>query len=217
MKPFTVTIPEVADPALGPLLSHLSEAGYPDPVIERIGGARNAAGSPTPKVGTTEGDLPAGWQAVRELDDMSYRWPELEERYTRYTVYASTTEREGNVHIALGRAERLKTWGRDRGYVIAFLTSGAPQVPLVEFLETDDYEDTGEMIAVIRGREGGRKMYGPTDSLPDVYPAAFKTVIYSDCIRVPGSWNKVAVLAHKDDPSTMLNHALVQARRRGDL
>lgn len=218
MQPFTVTIPEVADPDLGPLLSRLAEAGYPDPVIEPISAVGPAPSHPAaPKVGTTEGDLPAEWRKTREIEGQAYRWPDGDERYARYVVYNATTQREGNIHIALGQAERHETWGRDREYVIAFLTSGSPQVPLVEFLQTDDYAETGEMIAVVRGREGGRKMYGPADSLPDVYAAAFNTVMYRDYITAPGSWNKVAVLAHKDDHRTMLNHALVQARRRGDL
>jgi hypothetical protein len=31
------------------------------------------------------------------------------------------------------------------------------------------------------------------------------------------SWNKLAVVVHKDDVEGMLNHALLQARRRGDV
>jgi hypothetical protein len=31
------------------------------------------------------------------------------------------------------------------------------------------------------------------------------------------SWNQLAVIAHEDDHATILNHALLQARRRGDL
>jgi hypothetical protein len=215
MTPFKVTIPEVPDPDLGPLLTRLADSGYPDPIVEPAG----ASAQPTAERGTQvlEHVLPSTWTKVRELEGQAYRWPELNERYTHYAVYNATTEREGSVHIALGRAERYRTWGRDREYIIAFLTSGAPQVPLAEFLETDDYAETGEMIAVIRGRDSSRKMYGPGDSLPDVYPAEFKTVTYRDYIRMPGSWNKAAVLAHRDDHTTMLNHALVQARRRGDL
>jgi hypothetical protein len=216
MHPFTVTIPEVSDPDLGPLLTRLADAGYPNPVVQSMdeGGLSSPKGT---RPAAAEGDLPTAWTKVRELDDQSYSWPQLNERYTSYAVYNAETDREGSVNIALGLAERYRTWGRDREYVIAFLTSGAPQVPLVEFLETDDYKETGKMIAVIRGRDGSRKMYGPGDSLPDIYSAAFETVTYNDYIRAPGSWNKVAVLAHKDDYTTMLNHALVQARRRGDL
>lgn len=222
MVPFNVLIPEVQDRDLGPLLTQLATAGLPKPVITQCGEEPNPVAAPAVTTAGVlrrdlSGDLPTEWRPVRELEGQSYSWPEYLERYTRYVVYAGTTAREGTVQFALGEAERQKTWGRDRKYIIAFLTSGTPQVPVTEFLETDDHEETGDYIAVIRGSDGGRKMYGPADSLPDIYVEQFKTVMYNDHIRVKGSWRKIAVLANQDDPDTMLNHSLVQARRRGDL
>jgi hypothetical protein len=219
--PFNVIVKNVADPALGPLLTTLSEAGYPNPVIEPATSAgeanrlaqRSASGSNM----NGDADLPTDWHRVRELPDQSYTWPPYPEQYDEYTIYAGTTKREGTVHIALGRAPRSEVWGRERLYVIAFLTSGAPQIPLVEFLETDDFAKSGEMLAIIRGSDGGRRMYGPGDSLPDVYRHNFRTEMYNDRIQYSGAWRKVAVIAAQDDATTMLNHALVQARRRGDL
>lgn len=214
--PFDVYISNVSDPGLGPLLTALDEAGYPDPLVTpvRSGALSGADASSQPP----EDDLPTEWAKVRELADQTYRWPAEEERYDPYVIYAGKTDREGTVHIALGDAGRANVWGKDRKYVIAFLTSGAPQIPLVEFLETDDYGQTGEMLAIIRGRDGAgsRKMFGPSDPLPDVY-AHFRTEMYSDLVRGPGTWRKVAVVAHENDADTMLSHALVQARRRGDL
>jgi hypothetical protein len=154
---------------------------------------------------------------VRELEGQSYTWPEQLESYVRYRVFAAETEREGTVHIALGEAERAEAWGRDRKYLIAFLTSGSPQIPLVEFLEVDDYESTRELLAIVRGSDGGKKMYGPGDTLPDVYRQNFQIELYRDRVIYPRSWNKLAVVAHEDDVVAILNHALLQARRRGDL
>ena len=57
-------------------------------------------------------------------------------------------------------------------------------------------------------------MYGPGDALPRVYEERFRTELYSDRITYPGVWNKVAVVAREDDHETMLNHALIQGRRR---
>lgn len=217
MSPFDVQIPNVSDHDLGPVLTALNEAGYPDPVVTPVSAeppsAANASGQ------SPEGDLlPAKWVKVRELAGQTYRWPEEEESYDPYVVYAGRTDHEGTVHIALGNAGRANVWGKDRKYVIAFLTSGAPQIPLVEFLEIDDYEETGEMLAIIRGRDGigSRKMFGPADSLPDVY-SQFRTAMYNDLVHGKGVWRKIAVVAHEHDAETMLNHALVQARRRGDL
>jgi hypothetical protein len=159
------------------------------------------------------------WRIVREMDGQSYAWPEEREMFAEYRVYAGETEREGTVHIALGKAPRRRAWGSERMHVVAFLTSGPPQTPLAEFQGTDDFDQTREVIAVIRGRgePKSKKMFGPGDSLPNVYTERFSTVLYSDHIRVSGASSKVAVLAREDEPEALLNHALLQARRRGDL
>jgi hypothetical protein len=38
--------------------------------------------------------------------------------------------------------------------------------------------------------------------------------VYSERIAYPGVWKKLVVVAHEDDHATMLNHALIQSRRR---
>jgi hypothetical protein len=228
VAPFDVTYTGVADERLSDLLAATNAAGFETPALSPVSGrgsdARVAAAMPSAlaKADPRDAapDLPASWRLVREMPEQTYTWPTYVERYPKYRVYAGDTGREGTVHVALGTAEpRVNTWGRDRVYVVAFLTSGSPQTALAEFLETDDFESTREFIAVIRGRDGAgsKKMFGPGDSLPSVYAEHFKTVVYSDQIRAPGSWAKIGVLAHEDEPETMLNHALLQARRRGDL
>jgi len=209
---FSVTIPNVSNADLGPLLTHLAAAGWRDPVIESL---------PPPAAipdRTGLGELPASWRQLCSLEGQSYRWPSHREQYDRYVVYETTTSAEGAIQIALGNAPRAAAWGRDRQYVVAFLSGGAPQIPLVEFLEADP-EESGEMLAVIRGRggPGSRKMFGPGDSLPAPYPEAFRIESYRDRIEAPGAWNKLAVIAASGDRETMLNHALLQARRRGDV
>jgi hypothetical protein len=223
MSPFDVEVRGVPDLDLGPLLIKLAEAGFPDPSITpSIDGAprqrafRSAGPRPMPSSSNSGGghDLPRDWRIVQERDGQSYAWPEYIEDYTRYRVFLSTTEREGAVHIALGECIRPNAWGRARKYVISFLTSGSPQKPITEFLATDDYDETHELIAVIRGSDGGRRMYSPGTALPPVYEEHFRTVLYSDRIAYKGAWNKLAVVAHEDNDQTILNHALVQARRR---
>jgi hypothetical protein len=85
---------------------------------------------------------------------------------------------------------------------------------LAEFVAVDDYEETRELVAVIRGSDGGRRMYGAGDALPRVYRERFRTQLYSERVVYPGVWNKVVVVAREDDDETMLNHALIQGRRR---
>ena len=57
-------------------------------------------------------------------------------------------------------------------------------------------------------------MYGAGDHLPAVYSERFRTQIYNERIIYPDVWNKVIVIAREDDDEAMLNHALIQSRRR---
>jgi hypothetical protein len=213
MCPFSVTLQHVPDRELGPLLLQLAQAGFHNPIIKPVdgGGASTKAAAPA---GGRTADLPEDWRLVREREGQSYQWPDTREHYARYRVFIGTTRAEGAVHIALGEAIRKNRWGRDRKYVVAFLSSGPPQQPLAEFVAADDYEETGELVAVIRGSDGGRRMYGAGDALPGVYKERFRTQMYSERVVYPGVWNKVVVVAREDDDSAMLNHALIQGRRR---
>jgi hypothetical protein len=213
MCPFSVTLQHVPDRELGPLLLQLAQAGFHNPIIKPVdgGGASTKAAAPA---GGRTADLPEDWRLVREREGQSYQWPDTREHYARYRVFIGTTRAEGAVHIALGEAIRKNKWGRDRKYVVAFLSSGPPQQPLAEFVAADDYEETRELVAVIRGSDGGRRMYGAGDALPGVYKERFRTQIYSERVIYPGVWNKVVVVAREDDDSAMLNHALIQGRRR---
>jgi hypothetical protein len=208
MSPFSVTVPNVPDRELGPLLTQLSDAGFDNPIIESVG-ADGTSASAVSVACARPAELPEDWRLVRERDGESYRWPKRRDRYTPYRVFMGTTRAEGAVQVALGETIRTNAWGRDRKYVVAFLSSGSPQEPLVEFVATDDYEQTRELVAVIRGSDGGRRMYGAGDALPAVYTERFRTEISH-----PGAWNKVVVVAREDDDETMLNHALIQSRRR---
>jgi hypothetical protein len=131
---------------------------------------------------------------VRERDGESYRWPNGRDRYSPYRVFMGMTRAEGAVQIGLGETVRENKWGRDRKYVVAFLSSGSPQHPLVEFVAADDYEQTRELLAVIRGSDGARRMYGAGDPLPALYTERFRTQIYNERVvyRVRGtrsSWS----------------------------
>ena len=57
-------------------------------------------------------------------------------------------------------------------------------------------------------------MYGIGDTLPTAYADHFRTQIYNERVAHPGAWNKVVAVAREDDDHTMLNHALIQSRRR---
>jgi hypothetical protein len=213
MCPFSVTVQNVPDRELGPLLTQLSNAGFDNPIIRPV---RGDDPSPTAvaSAGGGPADLPADWRLVRERKGESYRWPKGRDRYAPYRVFMGRTRAEGAVQIGLGETIRKNTRGRDRKYVVAFLSGGSAQEPIVEFVAADDYEQTRELVAVIRGSDGGRRMYGAGDALPAIYAERFRTEIYNERIVYPGAWNKMVVVAREDDERAMLNHALIQSRRR---
>ena len=213
MCPFSVTLKHVPDRDLGPLLAQLSAAGFSNPIVRHSSADGPSDGSGTrDRVGSP--DLPDDWRLVRAREGESYRWPKRRDAYSPYRVFIGTTRAEGAVQIGLGETVRENAWGRDRKYVVAFLSGGSPQQPLVEFVAADDFEDTRELVAVIRGSDGGRRMYGLGDQLPPVYAERFRTEIYNERVAHLGAWNKVVVVAREDDDQTMLNHALIQSRRR---
>jgi hypothetical protein len=209
-----VTLEHVPDRELGPLLTHLAEAGFENPVIKPARTRAESRKTASPRGRKAKADLPDDWSLVWEREGESYQWPDGRERYSRYRVFMGTTRSEGVVHIGLGETVRKKKWGRDRKYVVAFLGTGSPQKPLAEFLAADDYAKSRELLAVIRGSDGGRRMYGPGDALPEIYEQHFRTQMYDDRVDQPGVWKRVVAVAREDDHVTMLNHALIQGRRR---
>jgi hypothetical protein len=213
MSPFSVTVQHIPDRELGPLLSRLSEAGFDNPIIEHVGDDRAADKTTDPARGRPM-DLPEDWRLLGEREGESYGWPKGRDRYEPYRVFIGTTRAEGAVQVGLGETIRKNRWGRDRKYVVAFLSAGSPQQPLVEFVAADDYEQTRELVAVIRGSDGGRRMYGVGDTLPAVYTERFRTQVYNERVVHPGAWNKIVVVAREDDDEVILNHALIQSRRR---
>jgi hypothetical protein len=60
----------------------------------------------------------------------------------------------------------------------------------------------------------GAACTGFGDKLPTLYEERFRTQIYNERVAYPGAWNKVVVVAREDDDDAMLNHALIQSRRR---
>ena len=213
MCPFSVTVQHVPDRELGPLLIQLAQAGFHDPIIEPVGADRTSDEAAATGGGRVA-DLPEDWRLVQDRKGQSYQWPGSREHYSRYRVFIGTTRAQGAVHIGLGETIRENKWGRDRKYVVAFLSSGSPQQPLAEFVAADDYGETRELLAVVRGSDGGRRMYGAGEALPRVYEERFRTQMYSERVIYPGVWSKAVVVAGEDDEATMLNHALIQGRRR---
>ena len=122
--PFSVTLERVPDRELGPLLIQLAQAGFRNPIIKPVD-ADGAAGEGAAPARGPRADLAEDWRLVQEREGQSYQWPEERERYSRYRVFMGVTRAEGAVQIGLGETIRKNKWGRDRKYVVAFLSSGS--------------------------------------------------------------------------------------------
>ena len=158
-------------------------------------------------------ELPEAWKFIEELLGETYKWPQETDEYETFRIFEGRTS-GGIVRAALGACERTQVRGRDRRYIIThYLTPGGSKRPIAEFLETDDYAETGDLIAIIKGKGGRPKMYDPTDDLPPEY-TRFRIETYRDRINVPGSYEKLGIVAHEDDAETMLSHTLIQAQSR---
>src|SRR6185312_7246049 len=84
VSPFSVTVNNVPDRELGPLLTRLSEAGFENPVIRTAGATSVPVSAPAPD---RPADLPGAWVVVREREGESYRWPKRHDHYASYRVF----------------------------------------------------------------------------------------------------------------------------------
>jgi hypothetical protein len=156
---------------------------------------------------------PSEWRLIEERSGVSYTWGEDRDVYDPFLVYEGRTP-HGLTQLAIGQCERATVRGQDRLYYIVILIG--PQGGLravAEFLATDDYDETGEVIAIIKGKEGTARQFDSPDELPTVY-ARWKTTTYRDRVDYPGSYLKQGLICSERDHATMLNHSLAQIQLR---
>jgi hypothetical protein len=197
---------EIPDEAIAELVGHIEVSSEAQAELQAAG--------VTPSATTSSGvELPTSWTFVEERQGETWTWGDQRETYAPFRVFRGATA-GGTVRLALGECKRTEVRGRNRRYIITFfIRPTGSKRPISEFLETDDYEERGDLIAVIKGSDGGARMYDPTDSLPGVYQG-FRIETYRDRIDYPGSFHKLGVVAHQDDVATMLGHTLIQAQSR---
>jgi hypothetical protein len=195
--PVTIEIP---DEALEELRKALVE-GPADP-------------DPPRPIAAAEVELPSSWQLVEEQHGVPYTWGGADDEYDPFRVYEGQIS-SGTIRLAIGECERTLVAGRDRKYYIVMLIGPeSGKRAIAEFLETDDHDATGDMIAIIRGRDGSGKLFDPGEDLPAVYePWVVET--YRDRVDYSGAYVKQALVCSETDSEVMLNHALAQIQLRG--
>lgn len=157
------------------------------------------------------------WRQVGVIEGFEHVWPEVHEHYGPMTLWEGRDE-QGPVRLAIGRpAERLLLYGRERGWVSVWeVVNGQPREQRANFIDTDDFEATGERIAVISGKNGSKKaMFAPGDEhlLPPVY-RDMRIEVQRDRCKGPYAKNRLGVVATDNDIDVMLNHALAHLRLR---
>lgn len=186
---------------------------------EAVGTANLQADGPT-SAPTSTSSIPEEFRLIESRKGETYDWPTLHEEYETFDVFEGRSA-DGDVSMwALGKCLRARVWGRDRQYYIVFWlgSGGGSKQPIAEFLEVDDFSETSEFVAIIRGNGGprGQRMFSPGDDLPAAYQG-LRIETYRD--RVAGTdqlrgWNKLAVVAGEDDSRSMLRHAAIQVELR---
>jgi hypothetical protein len=181
-------------------------------IADHIGRARTGGSVPVNR-GLADLAPPADWKLVEEREGETYSWPEETDEYKTFRVYEAETPM-GSIRLAIGRCDRVMVRDEEREY---FITGHIGETgtfrPIAEFLATDDYAETGETIAVVKGKAGSARMYDPGDELPAPY-SRLRTEIYRDRVDKPYSYTKLGVVAGRDDVDTMLGHTFIQAVSR---
>ena len=186
--PFSVTVQHVPDRELGPLLSRLG-GRLRNPVIDHVA-ADGASDKPAAPARAGPLDLPQDWRLVQDREGESYRWPSGAIAQALPRVHGHNARRR-RVQIGLGETIREQVGPRPK-VRRGFLSAGSPQQPLVEFVAADDYEQTRELVAVIRGSDGARRMYGVGDAPGRLYRALSNPALQRRVVRAPGtssSWS----------------------------
>jgi hypothetical protein len=176
----------------------------------------DAERSPKPAPDPGHGRLEP-WRENAVIEDFVAHWPEGNEHYGPMTVY-ETRDHHGTVRLAIGQPHsRLPLYGAERGWVsIWHVANGRPVQQLANFIETDDFKETGARAALISGKDGARKKgFAPGEEslLPPVY-SEMRIETHRDRLNGPMARNRLVVIATERDTDAMLDHALAHLHLR---
>ena len=189
----------------------LARALREDTAAEAVEHPRSTSQAPERRPTSDSGISPGDWSKVGELTNQSYTWPEGTEHYAPFEVWEAAGS-DARVQIGLGNPNNPGLYyGKERGYWLAFeMINGQKRRPIVVFTEADDYEASGDLVAIIKGKgDGGRSMFAPGDDLPLGYQN-LDIDVFRNRINGPQAFNRLAVVAHGGDQQAMCTHALLQ-------
>lgn len=145
------------------------------------------------------------WNIV-ETEPFDFSWPKTggggyPEHYdTTFEATATVNDHEYTFKIGFGNRESA---GQERRRVTIWLGNRA----VVEFAGSNDYQNDGLLAGIIRLKNGKQLT---TQRIPDEY-RGFRVEKYNSAVKGPRASTGMAVIVHKDDLKSMLNHAVIRA------
>jgi len=147
----------------------------------------------------------SNWNIV-EVAPFDFNWPKKgggsnTEHYDKtYEATFTTNNQEYTFRVGFGSRESS---GQVRRRITIWLGNRA----VVEFAGSNDYERDGLLAGIIRLKNGKQLA---TQRIPDEY-REFRLAKYNTIVKGPRASTGMAVIAHKDDLKSMLEHALIRA------
>lgn len=151
----------------------------------------------------TEPEINTGFTEIGPFD---HRWPTSIEHYS--LGYETTRHVNGKSYtFRIGFTER-ESAGQLRCRIVVWIGDRA----LVEFAGGNKYEKDGFVASVIKLPNGTQLQ--PNKKIPIEY-SSFNARRYDSVVQGPYASRNMAVVVHKDDLESILNHALIRAKWKG--
>ncbi len=116
-------------------------------------------------------------------ESWSYRWPEGDTYvYEGWRCRALFKGQEYEVYVGRAR-EPLRRFNAERVWVVGFVRIGNLLYPVAEFVSTDDYEETRELISRIKGPNGRYLRIEQVREYPELQPLIDKIVAFNEKVR----------------------------------
>jgi len=146
-----------------------------------------------------------GWNIV-EIEPFEFKWPKIggggqPEKYDK--AFEATTITGGQEYTFKVAFTNRKSAGLLRRRVTIWLGSRA----IVEFAGSNNYENDGLLAGIIRLKNNKQLT---SQKIPEEYKA-FRVEKYNSIVQGPRASTAMAVIAHKDDLESMLEHAVIRA------
>lgn len=143
---------------------------------------------------------------IVETGSFDFNWPKkggggkLEHYDKGYEVTTIINGEEYTFRIGFGNR---KSAGLERRRITIWLGNRA----IVEFAGSNDYQNDGLLAGIIRLKNGKQLT---TQRIPDEYKG-FRIERYSSVVQGHRASTGMAVIVHKDDIKSMLEHAIIRA------